>query len=125
MGQPRGADHQQRPEERLHLGIGRLDGHTPIDTGSTKVGSLIGDHTKTSIGALLNTGSYVGAMCLIAHERASCMPKFLPSFSWFLEGVVTKGFGKKALYDTARTAMGRRKCSGPRPTRRCGTKCST
>ena len=39
-----------------------LDGHTPIDTGSTKVGSLIGDHTKTSIGTLLNTGAYVGAM---------------------------------------------------------------
>ena len=38
------------------------------------------------------------------------LPKFLPSFSWFLEGVVTKGFGKKALFDTARTAMGRRKC---------------
>ena len=30
-----------------------LDGKTPIDTGSTKVGSLIGDHTKTSIGTLL------------------------------------------------------------------------
>jgi UDP-N-acetylglucosamine diphosphorylase/glucosamine-1-phosphate N-acetyltransferase len=86
-----------------------LDGHTPIDTRSTKVGSLIGDHTKTSIGTLLNTGSYVGSMCLIA-ATGRLLPKFLPSFSWFLEGVVTKGFGKKALFDTARTAMGRRKC---------------
>ena len=33
-----------------------LDGRTPINTGSTKVGSLIGDHTKTSIGTLLQHG---------------------------------------------------------------------
>jgi UDP-N-acetylglucosamine diphosphorylase/glucosamine-1-phosphate N-acetyltransferase len=85
-----------------------LDGKTPIDTGSTKVGALIGDHTKTSIGTLFNTGAYVGAMCLIA-GTGKPLPKFIPSFAWFLEGVVTKGFGKGKLYQTARTAMGRRK----------------
>jgi len=84
-----------------------LDGRTPIDTGSTKVGSLIGDHTKTSIGTLFNTGSYVGAMALIA-ATGKPLPKFIPSFAWFLEGVVTKGFGKRKLYETAKTAMGRR-----------------
>ncbi|MHC4556145.1 MAG: putative sugar nucleotidyl transferase, partial [Planctomycetota bacterium] len=36
-----------------------LDGRRAINTGSVKVGSLIGDHVKTSIGTLLNTGSYV------------------------------------------------------------------
>ena len=87
-----------------------LDGHTPIDTGSTKVGSLIGDHTKTSIGTLLNTGAYVGAMALIA-ATGKPLPKFIPSFAWFLEGVVTKGFGKRKLYETAGTAMSRRKCA--------------
>jgi len=85
-----------------------LDGRRGIDTGSTKVGSLIGDHTKTSIGTLLNTGAYVGSMALIA-ATGKPLPKFIPSFAWFLEGVVTKGFGKRKLYDTARTAMGRRK----------------
>ena len=84
-----------------------LDGHTPIDTGSTKVGSLIGDHTKTSIGTLLNTGAYVGAMTLIA-ATGKPLPKFIPSFAWFLEGVVTKGFGKRKLYETAAKAMPRR-----------------
>jgi hypothetical protein len=84
-----------------------LDGRQPIDTGSNKVGSLIGDHTKTSIGTLLNTGAYVGAMTLIA-TTGRPLPKFIPSFAWFLEGVVTKGFGKKRLYETAATAMGRR-----------------
>ena len=36
------------------------------------------------------------------------LPKFIPSFAWFLEGVVTKGFGKRKLYETAQTVMGRR-----------------
>jgi UDP-N-acetylglucosamine diphosphorylase/glucosamine-1-phosphate N-acetyltransferase len=85
-----------------------LDGHAPIDTGSTKVGALIGDHTKTSIGTLLNTGAYVGAMALIA-ATGKPLPKFIPSFAWFLEGVVTKGFGKRKLYETAKTVMSRRK----------------
>ncbi len=84
-----------------------LDGKSSIDTGSTKVGSLIGDHTKTSIGTLFNTGAYVGAMTLIA-ATGKPLPKFIPSFAWFVEGVVTKGFGKRALYGTAKTAMGRR-----------------
>jgi len=84
-----------------------LDGKRPIDTGSTKVGALIGDHTKTSIGVLMNTGAYVGAMALIA-TNGNLLPKFVPSFAWFLEGVVTKGFGRKKLYETAKVAMSRR-----------------
>jgi len=84
-----------------------LDGRKPIDTGSRKVGALIGDHTKTSIGTLFNTGAYVGAMAVIA-ATGKPLPKFIPSFAWFLEGVVTKGFGRKKLYQTAATAMGRR-----------------
>jgi UDP-N-acetylglucosamine diphosphorylase/glucosamine-1-phosphate N-acetyltransferase len=86
-----------------------LDGRTPIDTGSTKVGSLIGDHTKTSIGTLLNTGACVGAMAVIV-TTGKPLPKFIPSFAWLVEGIVTKGFGKAQLYATAKTAMGRRKC---------------
>ncbi len=85
-----------------------LDGRRPINTGSTKVGSLIGDHTKTSIGTLLNTGAYLGAMASITTSGMP-LPKFIPSFAWFVKGVVTKGFGKAKLYETAKTAMGRRK----------------
>ena len=86
-----------------------LDGRRSINTGSTKVGSLIGDHVKTSIGTLLNTGSYVGAMALIM-ATGKPLPKFIPSFAWFLEGIVTKGFGKSKLYETAKVAMSRRGC---------------
>ena len=86
-----------------------LDGRQPIDTGSTKVGSLIGDHTKTSIGTLLNTGSYAGAMAVIV-TTGKPIPKFIPSFAWFVEGVMTKGFGKRRLYETAKVVMSRRGC---------------
>jgi len=86
-----------------------LDGRQAIDTGSFKVGSLIGDHVKTSIGTLFNTGSYIGPMALIM-ATGKPLPKFIPSFAWFVEGVVTKGFGKGRLYETAKMAMSRRNC---------------
>ena len=87
-----------------------LDGKKPINTHSTKVGSLIGDHTKTSIATLFNTGSVVGAMALIM-ATGKPLPKYIPSFAWYLEGNVTKGFGKSKLYGTAKIAMSRRKCT--------------
>lgn len=86
-----------------------LDGRHAIDTGSVKVGSLIGDHVKTSIGTLFNTGSYVGPMALIM-GTGKPLPKYIPAFAWFIEGIVTKGFGKGKLYQTAKMAMSRRKC---------------
>jgi hypothetical protein len=86
-----------------------LDGRRPIATGSTKVGSLIGDHAKTSIGTLLNTGAYVGAMTMIV-TGGKLLPKFLPTFGAYVEGAVTEGFGKAKLYATAKAAMARRNC---------------
>ena len=87
-----------------------LDGHTQLPTGSTKVGALIGDHTKTSIGTLLNTGTYVGAMTLLV-TSGKLLPKFIPSFAWYLNDTISQGTGKAPLYATARMAMERRKCS--------------
>ena len=85
-----------------------LDGRKPIDTGSAKVGSLIGDHTKTSIGTLLNTGAYVGAMSIVM-ATGKPLTKYIPEFAWLLDGIVTKGFGQRRIYEIARTAMSRRK----------------
>ena len=85
-----------------------LDGKNVIKTGSVKVGALIGDHTKTSIGTLFNSGAYVGGMSLIM-TTGKPLAKYIPDFSWLLEGIVTKGFGRGKLYDTAKMAMSRRK----------------
>lgn len=85
-----------------------MPGNKACETNSTKVGSFIGDHVKTSIGTLLNTGTFVGTMAVLV-ATGEPLPKYIPAFAWFLNGVVSKGFGANALIDTARTAMSRRK----------------
>ena len=77
-----------------------------VDTGSPKVGCCIGDHTKTSIGTLLNTGTMVGAMCNVM-GAGSILPKDIPCFVLYMEGKFHRQ-GLKALFATARTAMSRR-----------------
>ena len=79
-----------------------------VSTGSTKVGSFIADHVKTSIGTLLNTGASVGTMAVLVATGAP-LPKYIPPFAWFVNGVVSKGYGLNALLATARVAMSRRK----------------
>ncbi|MCD6220203.1 hypothetical protein J7K43_07465 [Candidatus Calescamantes bacterium] len=78
----------------------------PTNTGQLKVGSFIGDHTKTGIGSMLNTGTIAGVMCNIA--SGGILPKFFPSFSWFINGKYMKGTGLEAMLKTARIAMSRR-----------------
>ena len=79
-----------------------------IDTGSNKVGSMIGDHVKTSIGTLLNTGAHVGPMAILIAQGAP-LPKYIPPYAWFVNGKIGKGFGLNPLLKTARLATGRRK----------------
>ncbi|HSW45927.1 MAG TPA: putative sugar nucleotidyl transferase, partial [Phycisphaerae bacterium] len=83
-------------------------GNTTIDTGSPKVGSFIGDHVKTSIGTLLNTGTVIGTMAVCV-ATGQPLPKSIPAFGWFVNGFISKGFGLGALMQTARIAMSRRK----------------
>jgi len=78
------------------------------DTGLTKVGSFIGDHTKTSIGTFLNTGTVAGIMCNLV-TSSGVMPKFIPSFTWFLHNRFFKGYGLEYMVQTAKKAMSRRK----------------
>lgn len=78
-----------------------------VPTGEWKVGCYLGDHTKTSIGTLFNTGSHVGVMAIILGGDG-VTPKFLPSFGWFINRKVTKGFGFNALIDAANGQMSKR-----------------
>jgi len=52
-----------------------------IDTGSIKVGSFIGDHTKFGIGTLLNTGINIGVCCNL-FGGTLITDKEVPSFRW-------------------------------------------
>jgi UDP-N-acetylglucosamine diphosphorylase/glucosamine-1-phosphate N-acetyltransferase len=51
------------------------------DTGSIKIGSFVGDHTKFGIGTLLNTGINVGVCCNI-YGGTLITDREVPSFRW-------------------------------------------
>lgn len=52
------------------------------NTGNLKVGSFIGDFTKTAIGTLLNTGINIGLSCNIVADSL-VTDKEIPSFTWY------------------------------------------
>ncbi len=52
-----------------------------LDTGSIKVGSFIGDHTKFGIGTLLNTGINIGLCCNL-FGGGLIVDKEVGSFQW-------------------------------------------
>jgi UDP-N-acetylglucosamine diphosphorylase/glucosamine-1-phosphate N-acetyltransferase len=51
-----------------------------IDSSTTKLGCFIGDHTKSAIGTLINTGAMIGIFANIFEPGLSS--KTIPSFSW-------------------------------------------
>lgn len=80
-----------------------------IDTGSTKVGCFIGDHTKTALASLFNTGSSVGVMSMVL-PGGELLPKHIPSFSRVWHGELDDRFDLDGSIQTARTTLGRRGC---------------
>ena len=76
-----------------------------VDTGSIFVGAAIGDHTKTGINTILNTGTVLGIGCNI--YGADFPPKYVPSFSWGGAGGLQEYRLEKCL-QVARRVMGRR-----------------
>lgn len=78
-----------------------------IESGEMKVGCFIGDHTKTAIGSLFNTGSSIGVMSLILPD-GELLPKHVPSFSRIWHGELIDGLPLEKGLATARAAMERR-----------------
>lgn len=78
-----------------------------VDSGTQKLGSFIGDHSKTSVGCLLNTGTVIGTMCNVI-SSGDPSPKFIPSFCWYFRGRFSKGRGLRRMIETAREVMKRR-----------------
>ena len=52
----------------------------PVPTGQAKVGCFIGDHTRTGMGSMLNTGTAIGVMCNVL-PAGILLPKHVPSFT--------------------------------------------
>ncbi len=82
-----------------------IDGNK-VDSGSPKVGSFLGDHTKTGIGTLLNTGMNIGFSCNIYGGSLVTNPE-IDSFSWGDGETLTTYRLDKAI-EVAQIAMSRR-----------------
>src|SRR6201999_827727 len=54
-------------------------GGDPVATGMAKVGCFIGDHTRTGLGSMLNTGTAIGGMCNVL-PADPLLPKHVPPF---------------------------------------------
>ncbi len=79
----------------------------PIATGQAKVGCFVGDHTRTGLGSMLNTGTSLGVMCNVL-PAGWLLPKHVPSFAAVLYGKVAPGFPIEQMFATARIVKGRR-----------------
>jgi UDP-N-acetylglucosamine diphosphorylase/glucosamine-1-phosphate N-acetyltransferase len=87
--------------------ISVMVGDDTVDTGRIKVGCSIGDHTKTGIGTLLNTGISIGFSCNL-YGGDLFIDKRIKSFSWGTPGNVVEYRPEKAI-ETAKNSMSRRK----------------
>lgn len=76
-----------------------------IDSGSLFVGLIMGDHAKSGINTMFNTGTVVGIGANVFGPGYP--PKAIPSFSWGgAEGLET--YDLRKCIGVARTVMGRR-----------------
>lgn len=76
-----------------------------IETGERKIGSFLGDHVKTRIGCLLDTGTIVGLGANLVGDPA--MPgKWVPDFAWGTKG--EDEYGLEKFLATAEIVMSRR-----------------
>jgi UDP-N-acetylglucosamine diphosphorylase / glucose-1-phosphate thymidylyltransferase / UDP-N-acetylgalactosamine diphosphorylase / glucosamine-1-phosphate N-acetyltransferase / galactosamine-1-phosphate N-acetyltransferase len=78
-----------------------------IVTGRAKIGSYIGDHAKTGLGALLNTGSTIGAFANVL-PSGDLAPQVIPSFCLLNHGQLQEQWDLRKLFNTAARVMQRR-----------------
>ena len=76
-----------------------------MDSGLAKVGCFLGDHVKTGIGTVLNTGSVVGAGSNLF--GGIMPPTVVPPFSWG-SGADLRDHRLEKFMETAERAMNRR-----------------
>ncbi|GJQ20027.1 MAG: hypothetical protein HBSIN02_03820 [Bacteroidia bacterium] len=82
-------------------------GTEQIDTGLQFVGLIMGDHSKTAINSMFNTGTIVGVSSNIF--GTGFPPKYVPSFSWGAAGETFTTFNVDKAIEVARRMMERRK----------------
>jgi hypothetical protein len=78
-----------------------------VETGLMKIGALIGDHTRTSIATLLNTGTVVGPFGLLI-ASGSLLPRLIPAFARYGHGRIQERTDLGQMFAGAAIAMARR-----------------
>jgi UDP-N-acetylglucosamine diphosphorylase/glucosamine-1-phosphate N-acetyltransferase len=78
---------------------------TTYETGMTKLGCFIGDHTKTGIGTLIPTGAVIGSF--VNFYGGGMMPRYVADFTWLTRTTQKVHSLDKAL-ETARIVLRRR-----------------
>lgn len=76
-----------------------------VETGETKLGCFLGDHVKTAIGTLLNTGTVVGAGANLF--GAAPPPKYVPPFAWGTDAPAGM-YSLEKFLEATEVIMGRR-----------------
>jgi UDP-N-acetylglucosamine diphosphorylase/glucosamine-1-phosphate N-acetyltransferase len=77
-----------------------------VATGQTKVGCFLGDHVKTGLGTLLNTGTNAGIFCNLL--PGSLLPRYIPSFASWWNQLLVDRTDLDQLFRTAAEVMRRR-----------------
>jgi UDP-N-acetylglucosamine diphosphorylase/glucosamine-1-phosphate N-acetyltransferase len=75
-------------------------------TGLTKVGCFLGDHSKTGLGVLLNTGTNVGVFCNLL--PGGLLPRYVPSFLRCQGSQLSEADDLEGLFASAAQVMERR-----------------
>ena len=83
---------------RLHIG------DVDLETGHQFLGSLIGDHAKTAIGIMLDTGSVIGAGASVFDGVRA--PKYVPPFAW--GGSASERMTQQKFLETVERVLPRR-----------------
>jgi hypothetical protein len=78
-----------------------------VDSGLMKVGAYVGDHTRTSIATLLNTGTVIGPFGLLI-ASGSLLPRLIPPFARYGHGRIQERTDLGQMFAAAATAMARR-----------------
>ena len=81
-------------------------GDKQIDTGMQFVGLTMGDHSKSAINSMFNTGTVVGVSSNIFGYGFP--PKYVPSFSWGAAGETFTTFSVDKAIEVAKRVMARR-----------------
>ena len=76
-----------------------------LDTGLLKVGCFLGDHVKSGIGTVINTGTVIGAGSNVF--GGVMPPAVVPPFSWGA-GADLRDHRLAKFFETAERAMARR-----------------